>query len=133
MIMLYRGGKNFCREKFPWEIFCPKFRDTIFPAFLRVGTEFLLNFTYTKTPIIGKNPFKNFRRFTPVYIFSPSQLDGTEFFPGKIRIGKEFFRSEFLPDRVFPSPVTFPCLTCLTTPPPLRPHISVRSPGRTTI
>ncbi len=36
----YRGGKNFCREKLPWEKFCPKFRDSIFPAFLRAGTEF---------------------------------------------------------------------------------------------
>jgi hypothetical protein len=48
----------------------------------------LLNFTYTKTPIIGKNPFKNFRRFAPGYIFSHSQLDGTEFFLGKIRVAR---------------------------------------------
>ncbi len=34
------GGKNFCQEKVLWRKFCPKFWDSIFPAFLRLGTEF---------------------------------------------------------------------------------------------
>jgi hypothetical protein len=44
-----------------------------------------------------------------VYIFSHSQLDGTEIFPGKIRIGTEFFPAEFFPDRVFRSRYFFMC------------------------
>jgi hypothetical protein len=34
------GRGNFCREKLLWEKLCPKFQDSIFPAFLRIGTEF---------------------------------------------------------------------------------------------
>jgi hypothetical protein len=100
-IPLYRGGKNFCREKLLWEKFCPKFRDSIFPASLMIGTEFfpanlrIVEFCLHKESNYRQNPFKNFLRFASVYIFSPSQLDGTVIFPWQ---NKDW-------DRVFPSPV----------------------------
>ncbi len=105
----YRGGGgNICREKLQWEKFCPKFRDSIFPAFLRVGTEFFLanlrivEFYLHKDSNYRQNPLQKFPALRAgLYIF-PIQLDGTEFFPGKIRIGTEFFPAEFLPDRIFP-------------------------------
>jgi hypothetical protein len=61
--------------KTPVEKFCPKFRENIFPAFLRIGTGVfpanlrVVEFCLHKDSNYRQNPFKNFRRFAPVYIF----------------------------------------------------------------
>jgi hypothetical protein len=56
--------KNILPGKLPWEKFCPKFRDSIFLVFLRIGAECIpgilriVGFLGLKSPIIGKTPSK---------------------------------------------------------------------------
>ncbi len=100
---MYWGGKIFCREKLLWEKFCPKFRDSIFPAILRIA-----EFYQHKDSNYWQNTIKNFRRFAPIYIYIfHTQLDRTVIFSKQNKdwdkfLPAEFSQTEFFPDRVFP-------------------------------
>ena len=61
----YRGGGGDCFwEELPWEKFCPKFGDSIFSAFLRLGTEFFPPFLRkVEFPLVTLLFF--LRRFAP--------------------------------------------------------------------
>ncbi len=64
------GGGDFCREKLPWEKFYLKFWDRIFPAFLRIGTDFFPDRVHP--PVLWRHIHELSVSVTPLYLLQGS-------------------------------------------------------------
>ncbi len=99
----YRGGGgNLCREKIRWAKLFPKIRDPIFPAFLRIGTEFcpailrIVEFYLNKDSNYRQNTIKNFPALRAGVYFFPLPAGRDRIFPGQ---NKDWDRN--FPGRIF--------------------------------